>query len=251
VAERGIAFTHGSFVPLRAAREDAGLSYTPISLDLRGVAVLTGPNMGGKSVALATCGFLALCAASGVPPPAQAAAIALFEHVAWIGSDQRADRDRFLSAFGAEVVRARDVLAAQAGPTLVLVDEFARTTGPREGRALLVALIESFARRDIDALVATHFDGVAREAGAAHFAIAGLSDRAFAGHAVPTGDVHAALDVLARAMDYRIVPVTRESDSPSDALAVAALLGLDPPLVERASALFARDAAGPLAEMAE
>jgi hypothetical protein len=237
IAPHRLAFTDASFVPLRSALEDQGLPYTPISLDLPGVAVLTGPNMGGKSAALATCGFLAACVAGGVPPPARTATLPLFETIAWIGGEAASDRARLLSAFGGEVVRAHESLAHAGSPALLLVDEFARTTGPREGRALLVALVEELARRGACALVATHFDGVARDAGVAHFTIAGLSAPLLAGPAAR--DLHAALDAVAQAMDYRIVAVEGEAHAHSDALALARLLGLDAAIVDRAAALFA------------
>jgi hypothetical protein len=240
-----VAFVDASHVPLRAALEAEWLPYTPISLDLSGAAVLTGPNMGGKSAALATCGFLAACVAIGVPPPARSAVLPLFAGVAWIGGEPAVDRERLLSAFGGEVVRARDALAQASAPALFLVDEFARTTGPREGRALLVALVEALARRGgTFALVATHFDGVARTAGVPHFTIAGLGPRSLDAHAAR--DIHAALDAVAQAMDYRIIAVDGDAHSHSDALALAGLLGLDSTIVDRAAELYARPATGPI-----
>jgi DNA mismatch repair protein MutS2 len=243
VTPAAFAFAGASFAPLRERLEAEGLPYTPISIEVPGVAVLTGPNMGGKSAALATCGFLAACLSSGVPPPAEQAALPLFELVGWIGGEQAADRARLLSAFGGEVVRTRDMLAASAQPALLLIDEFARTTGPREGRALLVALVEALARRGTFALVSTHFDGIARDAQVAHLAIAGLGERTLDAHAAR--DIHAALDAVAQAMDYRIIAVSGEATSPSDALALAGLLGLDAPIVARAAQLYADAAAGP------
>jgi len=244
-----LAFVEASFVPLRAALAEAGLEYTPISLDLWGAAVLTGPNMGGKSAALATCGFLAACVAAGVPPPARSAMLPLLGSIAWIGVEPAGDPGRLLSAFGFEVVRVRDALAAAAPPALLLVDEFARTTGPREGRALLVALVEALSRRGAFALVATHFEDVARDAGVPHLTIAGLGERVLDVNAAR--DVHAALDAIAAAMDYRIVRVEGAARPVSDALAVAGLLGLDSAIVERAAALFADETAGPAESVTE
>jgi DNA mismatch repair protein MutS2 len=243
---RRFAFSQASFVPLRAAREEAGLPYTPISIELADVAILTGPNMGGKSAALATCGFLAACVTVGLPPPATQATLPMVGSIAWVGGEPAAGSDRLLSAFGAEVVRTRDALAAAVAPALLLVDEFARATGPREGRALLVALVEALARRGVFALAATHFDGIARDAGVAHLTIAGLGRHALDAHAAP--DVRAALETIAAAMDYRIVPAEPNARPVSDALAVAGLLGLDAGIVARAGELFA---AGPLDRMPE
>ncbi len=239
-----------SFGPLRAALATAGLRYTPIALDVRGVAVLTGPNMGGKSAALATCGFLVACVALGVPPPAAAAALPLVGTVAWIGGESEADRARLLSAFAGEVVRTREALAHADGSALLLVDEFARTTGPREGRALLIALVEALVRRGAWALVATHFDDVARDAGVQHLSIAGLGTRSL--DAAAAADLHAALDAVAHAMDYRIIEVHGDTRSDSDALALAGLLGLEPALIERAVALYAgAPPAGPAQRVTE
>ena len=233
-ADDRVAFGEATFAPLAEALAARGRSYTPLSLELRGVAVLTGPNMGGKSAALATVGFLCACVSLGIPPPASSASFPLLARVEWIGGEGPEERARLLSAYAAEVVRARDALERSSLRSLVLVDEFARTTGPREGRALLIAFVEALRARGAFALVATHFDGVAQAAGAADLRIAGL--RADALEAVSAPDLDAALDAINAAMDYRVV-VEREAGAASDALALARLLGLDAALVARARAL--------------
>jgi hypothetical protein len=229
-----IAFAEATFAPLADALAARGHHYTPLALDLRGVAVLTGPNMGGKSAALATAGFLCACAALGVPPPAHRAALPLLEALICLGGEGPAERARLLSSYAAEVVRARETLAAASPRTLVLVDEFARTTGPREGRALLVAFVEALRARGAFALVATHFDGVARTARVPHLRIAGLREHGLS--AVDANDLDAALDAINAAMDYHVVPAS-DGASESDALALARLLGLDEAVVARAREL--------------
>lgn len=238
----GLSVTAATYPPLADALALEGRAYTPLSLELRGSAVLTGPNMGGKSAALALCGFLTLCVAAGLPPPAASAAFPLVRRTTWIGGGD-ADRARLLSAFATEVVRARDALADDARPALVLVDEFARTTGPREGRALLVALVAALAHRSGTlALVATHFDGVAEAAKVAHLRVAGAAPSALEG--IAAGDLHAALDAVAAAMDYRIIRSASEAPAhavaASDALALARILGLPPALTDRAAREYER-----------
>jgi DNA mismatch repair protein MutS2 len=225
-----------TFAPLAEALAGDGRRYTPLSFAIDGTAVLTGPNMGGKSAALALCGFVALCVAAGLPPPARAVTLPLFRRVVWIGGGD-ADRARLLSAFATEVVRARDALADDAVPALVLVDEYARTTGPREGRALLVALVEALATRpETTAFVATHFDGVAETAGVAHLWVTGAARTALDG--IVPGDLHDALTALGGAIDYRIVPGGAGPASGSDAIALARVLGLPAALVARASTIY-------------
>jgi hypothetical protein len=230
-----LAFDEATFTPLADALATRGYRYTPLSLELSGVAVLTGPNMGGKSAALATTGFLCACVALGLPPPARAAALPLFESLAWIGGEGPGERTRLLSAYAAEVVRARETLAAASPRALVLVDEFARTTGPREGRALLVAFVEALRARGAFALIATHFDAVAAAAQVPHLRIAGLRERTLG--LIDANDLNAALDAINAAMDYRIVGA-RDGDAASDALELARLLGLDDDVIARARALY-------------
>jgi len=233
-----LAFVDGVFAPLADQLAARGRRYTPLTFALPGVAVLTGPNMGGKSAALATTGFLCACAALGVPPCARAAELPLLERIVWVGGDNAARHARLLSSYADEIVRGRDVLATASPETLVLFDEFARTTGPREGRALLIAVLEALRSRGAQALAATHFDGVAEEAQVAHLRIAGLA-ATFA--QLDARDLDAALDAINTAMDYRIVEA-RGTGAASDALALAELLGFDAAVVARARAVHDREA---------
>ncbi|MDE2481153.1 MAG: hypothetical protein KGN02_03055 [bacterium] len=231
VADGPFAFEAGRFVPLELELAREGRSFTAIGMHLDDVAVLTGPNMGGKSVCLRTCGFVALCAAYGVPVPAERASVPLFDEIVWLGAGTDAEMGGLLSSFAREVVRLRDALARERVRRLVLLDEFARTTTPREGRALLVAVLGRLRALGARALAATHLDGVADAAGARHFAVRGL-------RGIPerpaTDDLHAALVTLAEQMDYTIEEVTHDGARRSDAIALAALLGLDDALTARA-----------------
>jgi len=224
-------FTQARFLPLLEELEREGQRYVPISLRIQGVAVLSGPNMGGKSVALRTCAFLALCASLGLPVPAQSARLALFAEVSWLGIGVDEHSRGLLSAFAREVVRLRDVLARKQEPALILIDEFARTTNPREGRALLLALIAALQRRNVCALIATHLAGIAHSAGVPHFAVRGLRELP-AG--VPPRSLTDALALLAVSMDYTISEVAEDSALAADAIALAEILGLDHELIAAA-----------------
>ncbi|MEO6991789.1 MAG: hypothetical protein ABI346_04695, partial [Candidatus Baltobacteraceae bacterium] len=234
VARASIAFEAGRFLPLEASLGERGRPYAPISLDVEGVATLTGPNMGGKSAALRTCGFLAACVARGLPVPAERARIGLFDEIAWLGIAERAHDGALLSAFGREVVELRALLERGARRPLVLIDEFARTTSPREARALLIALLQRLRDAGACALAATHLAGIASQAGATHYAVVGLRDLPTPARAASSLD-----DALARigaAMDYSLARIEDDAPPPSDAIALAALLGLDAALIARARA---------------
>lgn len=232
VEDASVSFVDARYLPLAQLLGTRGRRYAPISLDLDGMGVVTGANMGGKTAALRTLGFIAACVALGVPVPAASACVPLLDEIVWLGIGATAESDGLLSAFGREVVELRTFLARDARRALVLVDEFARTTSPREGRALLVALLEILRERGACGLAATHLARIAADAGVAHFAIGGLGDLA------PGGDVPLELDAalarIARAMDYRLARVDERAVPAADAIALAEALGLDGALVARA-----------------
>ncbi|MDQ2679428.1 MAG: hypothetical protein M3Y21_00165 [Candidatus Eremiobacteraeota bacterium] len=231
VSDASIAFEAGRYLPLADELNRSGRAYVPIHLALNDTAVLTGPNMGGKSAALRTCGFIAACTAFGVPVPASSARVGLFAHVGWLGIGVGDDHNGLLSSFAKEVVRLRELLTRAAQPMLMLVDEFARTTTPYEGKALLIALIEQLRARNDCALIATHLPGIATAARTPHFGVRGLRN---VPSIPPTRDLAAALDKLATEMDYTIAEITDDRPPHADAIALAQLLGLDPGLIAAA-----------------
>lgn len=103
--------------------------------------LITGPNTGGKTVAMKTIGLFALMAQSGVPIPAESAELPFFREVlADIGDNQSIAES--LSSFSAHVRRLQAILEAATPDSLVLLDELGRATDPEEGGALGVAVIE-------------------------------------------------------------------------------------------------------------
>jgi hypothetical protein len=229
--EPTLACSGGRFLPLALELEAAGRAFTPLNLELRDVAVLTGPNMGGKSVCLRTCGFIASCAAFGLPVPAARASIGLFDEIAWLGIGGDDELGGLLSSFAREVLRLKQILARRAPRLLVLVDEFARSTTPHEGKALVVALLEVLRERGARAMLATHFGGVAIQAGARHFAVHGLRGIP---ERPPTSDLQEALTTLAASMDYTIAEVGGDEAPRGDAIALTSLLGMDGDFVDAA-----------------
>lgn len=230
-AESVLEFESARFLPLETELIEAGRAFTPLDIVLNDAAVLTGPNMGGKSVCLLTCGFVALCVSFGLPVPAANARIALFDRIAWLGMGREAHVGGLLSSFAQEVLALKEILAQPAPRLLILVDEFARTTTPHEGKALVVALLGRLRELRACGMVATHLEGVAEAAGVRHFAVRGLRGIPAP---PPTDDIGAALKTLGGAMDYRIGEVSGVETSRADAIALTALLGLDRQFVDAA-----------------
>ena len=121
------------------------------------VLVISGPNTGGKTVALKTVGLAVLAAQSGIPVAAQSARLGIFDRVlADIGDEQSIAAD--LSTFSAHVLNLKSILGILTPRSLVLLDEMGTGTAPEEGAALAVALLEEFRARGCLVLATTHHD---------------------------------------------------------------------------------------------
>jgi len=132
----------------------------PMTLTLGGeerVLVISGPNTGGKTVALKTTGMAALAAQSGIPVAAQRAVLPLFDRVLVdIGDEQSIAAD--LSTFSAHMLNLKTMLETATRNSLVLVDEMGTGTAPEEGAALAVALLDEFRAKNCIVLATTHHD---------------------------------------------------------------------------------------------
>ena len=132
----------------------------PMSLTLGGeerLLVISGPNTGGKTVALKTTGIAALSAQAGIPVAAQRAVLPLFDHLLVdIGDEQSIAAD--LSTFSAHMLNLKTMLAEATPNSLVLADEMGTGTAPEEGAALAVALLDEFRKKGCFVLATTHHD---------------------------------------------------------------------------------------------
>jgi DNA mismatch repair protein MutS2 len=179
------------------------------------VLVITGPNTGGKTVALKTAGLLPLMAQAGLLVPAEeGTALPVFQSVfADIGDEQSIAAN--LSTFSGHVTNIAAMDRALALPGLVLLDELGAGTDPVDGGALGVAIVDHFRMRGALVIVTTHHDQLKS-------------------YAMTTEDVTAAafgFEPETFAPTYRLL---YGSPGASLALEIATRLGLDPAIVDRA-----------------
>ena len=135
----------------------------PISLvvgDAHPALLITGPNAGGKTVALKTVGLAALMAQAGLHLPAQEARLSLFDEVfADIGDQQSIQRS--LSTFSSHIQTLRSFMENATSRSLVLLDELGTSTDPEEGAALAKAVLAHFADQGVTLVATSHYRGVA------------------------------------------------------------------------------------------
>ncbi|MGC1782709.1 MAG: endonuclease MutS2 [Acidobacteriaceae bacterium] len=146
--------------PSSSSREKISPAQTIVSLDLELDAdapqlIISGPNTGGKTVALKTVGLLALMAQTGIPVPAEQVELPLFDAVlADIGDAQSIAQN--LSTFSAHITRLNAISDLATEHSLVLLDELGSATDPEEGAALAAAIAAHFTERRAWCLISTH-----------------------------------------------------------------------------------------------
>ena len=137
---------------------EQGATIVPLDLILpagKRQMIISGPNTGGKTVALKTAGLLALMAQAGVPVPADKATLPLFTAIyADVGDAQSIEQN--LSTFSAHVVNVDRIARVADAHSLVLLDELGSATDPEEGAALAVAVAEHFLTQRAWTLITTH-----------------------------------------------------------------------------------------------
>jgi DNA mismatch repair protein MutS2 len=131
----------------------------PLSIELGGntqTLLITGPNAGGKTVAMKTVGLLALCAQTGIHIPADSESeIYPFQKIfVDIGDDQSIEND--MSTFSSHLNSLRKILEEADASSLVLIDEIGAGTDPSEGGALAAVALQELTDRKAMTIATTH-----------------------------------------------------------------------------------------------
>jgi DNA mismatch repair protein MutS2 len=180
--------------------------------------IISGPNTGGKTVAVKALGLVVLMAQAGIPVPAGEVKLPLFGRVlADIGDQQSIEAN--LSTFSAHVTNIEAMVEVAGQNDLVLLDELGASTEPSEGAALAVAILEHFRQRGAMTVVTTHHSRL----------------KAYAAETAEAMNAAMEFDEATLEPTYRLLVGL---PGKSSALETAARLGLEAGIVERARSLL-------------
>ena len=213
------------------ALERNGSGFTPITFEMpQGVTILTGANMGGKSVAIKTIALNIALAQMGYFVFCKKAEIPIFDRVELINRDFSSVTGG-LSGFGGEILRFNEAVdgLCEGGISFIAMDEFARGTNSEEGSAIVRSVVKFLNAKNAVTVLATHYDGAAEFASRRYQARGLCSLRQAGTQSVPTGrsaDTGRLSRFVAEHMDYGFTRVDRDADYPRDAVLVCRLLGM-------------------------
>jgi DNA mismatch repair protein MutS2 len=205
-------------------RESGRDGTVPLDLALGGadsVMVITGPNAGGKTIALKTAGLLLLMALSGIPVPAgETSVFPLVDSLlADIGDEQSIESS--LSTFSAHVANMASIMGGAGGRSVVLLDELGTGTEPLQGAALACSVLQELQEKGALVIATTHLTDIV---GFVH---------------LREGMVNASME-FDRETFTPLYRLKRGEPGQSHALEIARRYGIPGPVIERAHGMLGR-----------
>ena len=234
-SDNNLTLVEGVEPELAEGLEKKDRCFTPVSIELqRGVTILTGANMGGKTVALKTIALNVELVRYGFLPFAQKMSLTLPDFIEEISGDSQNELSG-LSSFGGEIRRLTDLLEKiKTEKGLVICDEFGRSTNPFEGSRFVLTLADRLQNSRSYSIIATHYDGI-NTTGAIYYRVAGLKEKAKEFLTLKRKD--SSFD-LCDYMDYHLIKSSGKDSVPHEALNVATLMGLPEDFIESLKKLY-------------
>lgn len=213
-----------------------GHQFIPIDISIgKGATVITGANMGGKSVALKTLGLNVALAMCGWPVFAKQASLPVIEDICYIGVEQ-CEKVWGLSSFGKEMHDLIETIKNIGHCSLLLLDEPAKGTNPEEGAAIVKGIVKHLSQSDGYSIIATHYDGVAMFA-TRQYRVLGIRDADELGVALKQMNEFDA-SIFGKYMNYGLCETDDVLTVPREAITICQLLGMPQNIIDEILSLL-------------
>ena len=240
-AGNSVKLKNGRYIPLVDKCNVLGTKYYPLTSKFsNNIIVVTGSNMGGKTILLQTICFMQTFAQMGFFVPADLYETVIFDNIYYIGETRKEDVNG-LSSFGLEIYEFMKAYGHLKGKTLFIIDEFAKATNSREAIALLSAILKTFSENsDIYMFLSTHFLELPKLKNTSFYKMKGLDYSGYEKYYTKERDysLDERIRFINRYMRYEVIP----DDSivkQYDALNVANILGFDKKILSYAKEYMA------------
>ncbi|MPM66665.1 Endonuclease MutS2 [bioreactor metagenome] len=228
---------------LQKLLDSQGKQYIPISIEIdKKITIISGANMGGKSVSMKTIALNLYLFQCGFFVFANEADLCILDFI-YLVSDDMQDINKGLSTFGAEIIKLKEITKLiKIRDGFIALDEFARGTNPVEGRLLLKSICEYFKQYNSISLISTHLDDI-DISDVDYYQVIGLKNVNFEGLKrqidlkIGRDKSSTGVKILQEYMDYRMEKVSKETKVPKDAINICKLLGLDNEIINIANKL--------------
>lgn len=226
----GTTYSGLRYPPVEARLQSAGKVFQPVTLRLEpGITLITGANMGGKSITLKSLALSQALTQFAFYVPASRAIVHPVNSIEISMGDSQSEESG-LSSFGAEILHLDGIIrkCVESPERLVLIDEPARTTNPDEGRAIADALISLLGETGVIAVVATHYSGITSRC--RRLRVKGIKEDINEAGSINPGDIE-------RYMDYALEPDSNPA-TPGEALRIASIIGVDKVFTDTATRML-------------
>lgn len=193
--------------------------------------LITGINMGGKTVMLKTLALCQMLFQYGFYVPATQAYIMIKDKIMFSFTDEQ-NHLQGLSSFAAEMKKVNEIIAqiTENSKVLVLIDELARTTNPKEGASIVSAMLEILQVKQVSSFITTHYD---IETTCRRLRVKGLKDDFNKDRLFDTKKITDNIRSLLNSIDYQLID-DADGGTPNEAIRIAEMLGVNKELIIRA-----------------
>lgn len=234
ITENQFIIKNGRNIILQKYVESEKMKYIPINIEMdKGVTILTGSNMGGKTCALKTIAQIAYLVHSGLMLPAEKVKIPLFNGI-YISRTSSSSIKEGLSSFGYELVSIKPFFENLDNSYLFLLDEPASGTNPIEGKAIVRAMAEKFSKSNSFAIISTHYDGISEGIKCRKYCIIGFTKENLERISQYLSlDEELPLFQLHQFIDHSLVELFTESEVPKNAITLLKLFKFKNDFIEK------------------